>query len=108
MQHEYIYVSLYVYKYPFPRIYHPHLFVSMPQKANYSMVSRGAMGGGVIPRRCNCENISKDCFCIGIIFADQITEEPVDLSVFSPACLPHIGQNTNAGDGHIYGNYDTK
>ena len=74
-----------------------------PKKPTIAWHPVGRWGGEVIPRRCNCENISKDCFCIGIIFADQITEEPVDLSVFSPACLPHIGASHVGLKGHVFG-----
>ena len=41
-------------------------------------------------------------------FNEPTTEEPVDLSVFSPVCLPRIGQNINDGYGHTYGNYYKK
>ena len=46
-----------------------------------------------------------DLFWFGHDFHDIFTEEPVDLSVFSPACLPHTGHNPIDGNGHIYGNY---
>ena len=34
---------------------------------------------------------------------NQLTEERVDLSVFSPACLPGIGKNFVDQNGHVYG-----
>ena len=33
----------------------------------------------------------------------QLTEERVDLSVFSPACLPDAGENFVDQNGHVYG-----
>ena len=34
---------------------------------------------------------------------NRLTEERVDLSVFSPACLPNIGGDFVGQEGHIYG-----
>ena len=34
---------------------------------------------------------------------NQLTEERVDLSVFSPACLPDIGESFVDQNGHVYG-----
>ena len=33
----------------------------------------------------------------------QFTEEQVDLSVFSPACLPNVGESYIDRNGHVYG-----
>ena len=35
----------------------------------------------------------------------QLLEERVDLSVFSPACLPGINESVVGQNGHIYGEY---
>ena len=35
----------------------------------------------------------------------QFTEERVDLSVVSPACLPDIGESFLGQDGHVYGEH---
>ena len=34
---------------------------------------------------------------------NQLTEERVDLSVFSPVCLPDIGESFVDQNGHVYG-----
>ena len=34
---------------------------------------------------------------------NQLTEERVDLSVFSPACLPDVGESFVDQNGHVYG-----
>ena len=34
---------------------------------------------------------------------DQFTEDRVDLSVFSPACLPHVAESFNDQEGHVFG-----
>ena len=34
---------------------------------------------------------------------NQLTEDRVDLSVFSPACLPDIGESFVDQKGHVYG-----
>ena len=34
---------------------------------------------------------------------NQLTEERVDLSVFSPVCLPDVGEAFVDHDGHVYG-----
>ena len=34
---------------------------------------------------------------------NKLTEERVDLSVFSPACLPDIGESFVDQNGHVYG-----
>ena len=34
---------------------------------------------------------------------NQLTEEQVDLSVFSPACLPGVDENFVGQKGHVYG-----
>ena len=36
-------------------------------------------------------------------FHNQFTEERVDLSVFSPACLPDVGETFSYQNGHVYG-----
>ena len=37
------------------------------------------------------------------LFNIQLTEEIVDLSVFSPLCLPGLGENFVGQNGHVYG-----
>ena len=34
---------------------------------------------------------------------NKLTEERVDLSVFSPACLPNIDESFVGQNGHVYG-----
>ena len=34
---------------------------------------------------------------------DQFTEDRVDLSVFSPACLPDVAESFNDQEGHVFG-----
>ena len=36
--------------------------------------------------------------------ADCNTDDRVDLSVFSPACLPGVGESFVDQNGHVYGN----
>ena len=36
-------------------------------------------------------------------FNNQLTEERVDLSVFSPVCLPGLGESFVDQNGHVYG-----
>ena len=36
---------------------------------------------------------------------NQLTEDRVDLSVFSPACLPDIDQHFIDQKGHVYGEH---
>ena len=35
----------------------------------------------------------------------QFAEERADLSVFSPVCLPDIGESFLGQDGHVYGEH---
>ena len=51
--------------------------------------------------------LGKDLFLVIHIITNpidnQLTEERVDLSVFSPACLPDIGESFVDQNGHVYG-----
>ena len=35
----------------------------------------------------------------------SISEDPVDLNVFSPACLPISNDSVVGEEGHVYGEY---
>ena len=51
------------------------------------------------------KNLSGDPFYKNKRSRFQFTEERVDLSVVSPACLPDIGESSLGQDGHVYGEH---
>ena len=54
-----------------------------------------------------CYDLVRRVFLVILIltypFNNQLTEERVDLSVFSPACLPGLGESFVEKNGHVYG-----
>ena len=45
----------------------------------------------------------RNSFNFSNLIDNQLTEERADLSVFSPACLPDIGESFLGQNGHVYG-----
>ena len=54
-----------------------------------------------------CYDLVRRVFLVILIltypFNNQLTEERVDLSVFSPVCLPGLGESFVEKNGHVYG-----
>ena len=48
-------------------------------------------------------NIEFCCDPLKNLNNNQLTEEIVDLSVFSPLCLPGLGESFVGQNGHVYG-----